>query len=74
MRYHEFRARILTFLRSQHEGATWKELRARLRLSYKTPCYTWIYRMEEEDGLRRVHGPRGMIWRVERKKAERKPA
>ena len=64
MRYHEFRDEIVSYLRQHPRGATWRELKAALRLPYSVPCYTWIRRMEAESGLRRIRGPRGLIWVV----------
>ena len=64
MRYLDFRSLIQEELRSNPDGLTWAELKGRLRLPYTTPCYTWIARMEQEIGLSRSRGPRGMIWRV----------
>lgn len=62
MRYDQFRDAVRGFLRDRPGGATWVELREGLKLPYRTPCYTWIYRMEDEAGLRRSHGRRGKVW------------
>jgi hypothetical protein len=65
MRYHQFRDAIRGYLRKRPDGATWAELRDELKLAYRTPCYTWIYRLENEAGLRRAKGRRGMVWTVD---------
>jgi hypothetical protein len=64
MRYIEFRDSIHGYLRLHPEGATWKELKSKLRLSYKIPCPTWVHRLEEETGLSRSSGPHGKVWRL----------
>jgi hypothetical protein len=62
MRYEQFRDLVRNELRVRKGGTTWTVLKARLRLPQRTPCYTWIYRLEKEIGLRRTRGPRGMVW------------
>jgi hypothetical protein len=64
MKYAEFRDTVQEYLRSHRNGATWKELKSKLRLSYTIPCPTWVHRLETEIGLSRSKGPRGMIWTV----------
>lgn len=64
MKYLEFRDAIQRYLRSHRKGATWKELKTNLRLSYTIPCPTWVYRLETEIGLSRSNGPQGKIWTV----------
>ncbi len=65
MRYVDFRDSICSELRRDREGLTWKQLKERLDLPYRTPCSEWIGRMEEENGLVRVPGPgRAYIWRI----------
>jgi hypothetical protein len=64
MRYVEFRDTVQDYLRSHRNGATWKELKSKLRLSYTIPCPTWVHSLETEIGLSRSKGPRGMIWTV----------
>jgi hypothetical protein len=64
MRYDQFREAVRGFLEKRPKGATWGELRTGLRLAYRTPCYTWLHRMEDEIGLRRTRGSRGMVWTV----------
>lgn len=65
MRYVEFRQQILQALSEQPQGLTWAELKEQLDLPYKQPCYTWLYRMEAEDGLARGPGPgRAYVWRL----------
>ena len=67
MRYVDFRASILRELRRQPKGLTWRELRDRLDLPYRTPCSEWVQRMEMEDGLTRTPGDgRAYVWRVKR--------
>ncbi len=51
MKYTEFRNVILEELRIHVDGFTWKELKERLSLPYKTPCPTWIKQLETEAGL-----------------------
>jgi hypothetical protein len=64
MKYSEFRETVQRYLRSHRGGATWKELKSKLRLSYSIPCPTWVHRLETEIGLTRSRGPAGMIWTV----------
>jgi hypothetical protein len=64
MRYEQFSSLIVDELKKKPEGMSWRELKTQLDLPYKTPCYTWIYKMEAEMGLSRRKGPRGMIWKV----------
>jgi hypothetical protein len=64
MRYEQFSSLIVDELKKNPEGMSWRELKAQLDLPYKTPCYTWICRMETEMGLYRSRGPKGMIWKV----------
>jgi hypothetical protein len=65
MRYVEFRDAILSELRRSRSGLTWTELRERLDLPYRSPCYEWLRRMEREDGLTRTPGGgRALVWRV----------
>ena len=67
MRYVDFRDRIITELRRNKSGLTWKELREKLDLPYKTPCPEWVKRMEEEDGLVREKGSgRALMWKTGR--------
>ena len=64
MRYEQFREAIRGYLKAHPAGATWTELRKDLGLKYRSPCYSWIYRMENEVGLRRTRrGPR-MVWTI----------
>jgi hypothetical protein len=49
MRYVDFRDQIITELRRSKSGLTWKELKEKLDLPYRTPCPEWVKRMEEED-------------------------
>ena len=62
MRFEEFRDRIRGYLLRHPAGSTWPELKAQLGLPQRTPCYTWVYRLEEEIGLHRRPGPLGMVW------------
>jgi hypothetical protein len=64
MRYTEFRTAIHEELKQSPDGRTWAQLRDSLGLPYKTPCYNWIARMEEEIGLFRMHGPKGTVWKL----------
>ena len=64
MRYEDFKLAIAKQLQSQPDGMTWAELKAGAGLPYKTPCYTWVYRLEAEVGLVRTKSSRGMIWRL----------
>jgi hypothetical protein len=64
MKYVEFRAAIQGYLRLHRKGATWKELKSNLRLSYPIPCPSWVHRLETDIGLFRSKGPRGKIWTV----------
>jgi hypothetical protein len=62
MRYEEFRDRIRAHLKDRPDGATWPELKARLKLPQRTACYSWVYRMQDEIGLKRTRGPQGSLW------------
>jgi hypothetical protein len=65
MRYIDFKNSILEELRRNSGGLTWAELKERLNLPYTSPCQTWINRMEQEDGLRRVKSSgRAYLWKV----------
>jgi predicted transcriptional regulator len=65
MRYVDFRDRIIDELRRNKSGLTWKELREKLDLPYKTPCSEWVKHMEEEDGLVREKGSgRALVWKT----------
>jgi len=65
MRYVDFRDTIREELLWNPEGLTWKELKERLELPYKTPCPTWISRLEQEIGLSRARGSgRAYVWTV----------
>jgi hypothetical protein len=65
MKYVEFRDLIENELRQNHDGLTWKELKARLELPYDQPCPSWIKRMEDEIGLSRVRGlGRALVWTI----------
>ncbi len=71
MKYEEFRDSIAGLLRARPKGATWVELKERLRLPQRTACPTWIRRKEGEVGLQRIRGPTGMVWRVPSRKGAR---
>jgi len=65
MRYTEFRDQIQQELRRDPSGITWVELKDRLNLPYKTPCPTWVHRLENEIALIREKGlGRAFIWKV----------
>ena len=65
MRYVDFRDSICMELRRNPEGLTWRELRERLALPYRTPCAEWVARMERENGLERsTGGGRAYVWKV----------
>jgi hypothetical protein len=64
VRYEEFRNLIRSHLRAHPKGATWPELKEELNLPQRTACYSWIYRMESEIGLRRERSVNGMVWRL----------
>ncbi|MDE1822400.1 MAG: hypothetical protein KGJ23_08895 [Euryarchaeota archaeon] len=72
MKYEEFRDAITIHLRLHRRGATWADLKEGLGLPQRTACPTWVRRMEEEVGLRREHGPDGMIWQIRAKKGGRR--
>lgn len=68
MRYVDFRDSIKGILERESEGLTWRELRERLDLPYRTPCPEWLGRMAREDGLVREPGAgRALIWKLEPK-------
>jgi len=68
MRFTEFQDGIFDELRRTPAGLTWRELRDRLRLPYRTPCPTWVARLEGE-GLVRVPGPgRALVWKVAKRR------
>ncbi len=62
MRYIDFRTQVEQELRANPDGLTWLQLKERLSLPYKQPCYTWISQMEAEIGLTRRRQPGGMVW------------
>lgn len=65
MRYVDFRDVIRNELRRNPDGLTWAQLRERLDLPYKSPCSTWVYRMEQEIGLKRSRGSgRAFVWKL----------
>ncbi len=64
MRYEEFRDSIRNGLRAHPQGLTWRELKDQLELPQKTPCYSWIARLETEIGLERSRAGRSMVWRL----------
>lgn len=67
MSYVEFRQLVLSELRRNPAGCSWRELRERLHLPYRQPCPTWTRRMEQEDGLTRTAGTgRALIWRIDK--------
>jgi hypothetical protein len=67
MRFVDFRDSICRELRRNRKGLTWRELKERLDLPYKSPCSEWVKRMEQESGLTRTPGPgRAYVWKVER--------
>ena len=65
MRYVDFRDSICLELQGSRDGLTWKQLKERLNLPYRTPCQEWIKRMENENGLirTRVSGS-AYLWRL----------
>lgn len=66
MTYVDFRQAILSELRRNRSGLTWPQLRERLDLPYRSPCYEWLRRMEREDRLVRKPGDgRALVWKVE---------
>ena len=65
MLYIEFKNRIRSFLMENSSGATWKELKEALDLPYKTPCPTWIKKLEADIGLLRERGQsKALNWRI----------
>lgn len=71
MRYVDFRDLIQTELQNNPRGLTWVELKNVLKFSYKTPCPTWINKMEEEIGLVRLKGKgRALIWNLDYKSCD----
>jgi len=65
MRYEEFRDAVAGELRANRDGLTWAQLKRRLRLPYRTPCYEWLARMEKDVGLTREPGEgRAYVWTV----------
>jgi hypothetical protein len=63
MRYVEFKEKIRKALVKRPAGFTWKQLKARLRLSYDRPCPTWVANLEKEIGLVRKRGEgRALVW------------
>jgi len=68
MRYVEFRDAICHELGRRSDGLTWCELRDRLALPYRTPCPTWVRRLEVESGLKRRRGQgRALVWTIARR-------
>jgi hypothetical protein len=64
VKYVEFRDAVVRYLDAHPKGAAWRDLRMRVGLPYRVPCYTWVYRMEREVGLRRHREGRSMVWTV----------
>ncbi len=64
MQYVEFRDAIRDYLKSHRAGATWSEIRLRLRLPYKIPCPTWVARLETDIGLTRSAGSPSKVWKL----------
>ena len=64
MLYEEFKEQIEDELRRNPEGLTWYELKARLNLPQKAPCYTWICWMEAEIGMKRKKIGKETRWSV----------
>ncbi len=65
MRYSEFVQSIMQELQYHPSGLTWDELKSRLHLPYSVPCQTWVYKMEQENGLIRVKGSgRALVWKI----------
>lgn len=65
MRYIEFKELIRKTLIEHPDGLTWKELRVRLELPYKTPCPEWVRRLENEIDLIRVKDfGRALSWKI----------
>jgi len=67
MRYEQFRDSVRGYLQRHPEGATWAQLREELQLPYRTPCYTWIYRMEDEVRLQRARRGSMKVWKIARR-------
>jgi hypothetical protein len=71
MRYVDFRNQIQRELQRNPGGLTWRELKERLDLPYKTPCQEWVARLEKEIKLSRKKGEgRAFIWKVPRVKGK----
>ena len=69
MRFVDFREGIFRELRLTPAGLTWREIQARLRLPYETPCPTWVSRLEAA-GMTRTRGSgRALVWRIPRRRA-----
>jgi hypothetical protein len=66
--YGKFREDVVEGLRGEDQGLTWAELREKAGLKYDRPCYTWIGRMEKEDGLRRERRGNRVYWMVDPKR------
>ena len=63
MKYVEAKKLIESELSKRPEGLTWKELRDRLDLPYKTFCPEWTKALEAEIGLvRQRQGGRAYVW------------
>jgi antitoxin component of MazEF toxin-antitoxin module len=53
--FETFAGTVLKILAANPEGLTWSEIRELGRLEQATPNPTWVYRMEKEHNLQRLH-------------------
>ncbi len=65
MTYLQYRNQIQEELLAHPHGWTWKELKSRLALPYKTPCPEWTKRLESEIQLDRSEKKgNAKIWKL----------
>ena len=66
MRFSEFRERIVSDLKGEPEGLTWKELKRRNGLPYDRPCPEWTKTLENESGVvRKRRRGRELLWEID---------
>ena len=68
MKYVEFKVRVRRALQDNPDGLTWQDLKSTLNLSYKMPCQTWVYKLENEIQLVRSKGEGkggAYIWKID---------
>lgn len=65
--FETFAAAVIRVLTENPQGLTWSRIRELGRLEQATPNPIWVYRMENEHGLRRTRDGKALqlLWRLD---------